>query len=127
MQYGNKVTAPVYLGKGDEKSPKLKTGRVTYIHPKKRFFVVEFVGTGGRYRESYLFPPAKKNKLSRPSVPSGRHECRPVSEHDMRIAWEMRRRGKNRREVADALHCGENRVNTILERAYKKYGKPVKS
>lgn len=33
-----------------------KTGRVVWIHPERRFYVVEFEFERGKVRESYFFP-----------------------------------------------------------------------
>lgn len=40
---------------GDE-SPKAHSGRVSWIHPRRIFYVVEFNLDGGTFRESYFFP-----------------------------------------------------------------------
>ena len=51
LKIGDVVHVPIY--------PKVRTailepGRVVYIHPKKRFFTVEFlIESGARIRESY--------------------------------------------------------------------------
>lgn len=41
---------------------KLLPCTVTYIHPERRFYQVEFECPGGKFRESFLFPPKVRSK-----------------------------------------------------------------
>ena len=50
VKLGEELTLPT------EPTGKLFTGTVVYIHPKNRFFTLEFeMETGEKFRESYLF------------------------------------------------------------------------
>ena len=53
MEVGDMTSEWVHFG--DQKAKRMR-GRVTYIHPKRRFYTVEFQLAGGRFSESYLFP-----------------------------------------------------------------------
>ncbi len=53
MNIGEKKTEVFHFG--DVKGI-TKTGRVVWIHPERRFYVVEFDIEGRRVRESYFFP-----------------------------------------------------------------------
>jgi len=46
-----------------EKSTKadIKMGEIVYIHPQERFYVVEFEGKLGRFREAYFIHPAERS------------------------------------------------------------------
>ena len=51
MRIGDKFRAPIYPSVRERK---LEEGTIVYIHPKKRFFTVEFITeTGTTIRESY--------------------------------------------------------------------------
>ena len=51
----SKVIEHVEIDKRERGFRKMKSaiGEVVYIHPKGRFFTVEFTFAGGKYRESY--------------------------------------------------------------------------
>ena len=55
MEIGDKITELIHFGEG---KPVRRTGRVVYIHPRRRFYIVEFaIGDRGEtVRESYYFP-----------------------------------------------------------------------
>lgn len=53
MNIGDKKTEVFHFG---EASGITRTGRVVWIHPSRRFYVVEFEIGGHRVRESYFFP-----------------------------------------------------------------------
>ena len=53
MQVGDKRTEKVSLG---DCQPLTKTGTVVYIHPARRFYVVEFGLGAHKAREAYYFP-----------------------------------------------------------------------
>jgi len=54
LELGDKRTELFHYG---EHKPSRKTGTVIYIHPKRRFYVVEFELAPGKFaRESYYFP-----------------------------------------------------------------------
>lgn len=53
MQIGDKKKALVHIG---EHMPVPMEGRVVWIHPQRRFYVLEFDKGGRRFRESYYFP-----------------------------------------------------------------------
>lgn len=53
MELGDKKTELVHFG---DQKPKSMTGRVVYIHPQRRFYVVAFDVGGHEIRESYYFP-----------------------------------------------------------------------
>ena len=53
MQVGDRTTEAIHMGAG---ATLTKTGTVIYIHPRRRFYVVEFeMGAGHRLQESYFF------------------------------------------------------------------------
>ena len=59
MQLGDIVNEKICIGKlvgsTGQKSPMKYSGTVVYIHPKRRFYVVEFKWKhGNTFRESYL-------------------------------------------------------------------------
>ena len=49
LQVGDAVRMPISFQSGR----KLMEGKVVYIHPKLRFFTVEFTGESSRIKESY--------------------------------------------------------------------------
>lgn len=50
MQIGDKVSERIVaLGV-------MQQGEIVYIHPERRFYVVEFRFLFGSFRESYMFP-----------------------------------------------------------------------
>ena len=53
MQVGDKKTEVLHMGQDNGVT---KTGTVVYIHPARRFYVVEFDPGGHKVRESYYFP-----------------------------------------------------------------------
>ena len=53
MEVGDKTSEWVHFG---DTRPERRTGTVTYIHPKRRFYTVEFETEVGRFSESYFFP-----------------------------------------------------------------------
>lgn len=58
MKVGEKIAKPVEWVDLDGRSrshKKIKsaTGKVVYIHPKGRFYTLEFTFPGGSYRESF--------------------------------------------------------------------------
>lgn len=53
MEVGDKVNEWVHFG---ETHAQRRTGTVTYIHPKRRFYTVRFDTEIGSYSESYFFP-----------------------------------------------------------------------
>lgn len=52
MEVGDTRSELVHIGDG---MPTRQTGKVVYIHPKRRFYTVEFRFDGGSFRESYFF------------------------------------------------------------------------
>ena len=44
----------------------VKRGEVIYIHPEKRYYVVEFTFFFGSFREAYLFPVPPMNVQKSP-------------------------------------------------------------
>lgn len=54
MQVGDRKTEVIHMGLDTGIT---KTGTVVYIHPLRRFYVVEFeMDAGHRLQESYYFP-----------------------------------------------------------------------
>ena len=56
MKLGDKITArPLFGGATGESEGEPQKGVVVYIHPKERFFTLEFVSkvTGEKFRESF--------------------------------------------------------------------------
>ena len=49
LQVGDSVRMPISFQSGR----RLVEGKVVYIHPKLRFFTVEFTGESSRIKESY--------------------------------------------------------------------------
>lgn len=58
MKIGDKVSRIpltfMSVDKGQKVRTKRKTGTVVYIHPKKRYHIVEFETAGGPIRESFM-------------------------------------------------------------------------
>ena len=63
MKLGDKITKPVRwleieqhgrFGGGNMKKHEVATGTVVYIHPKRRFYTLEFKFPHGFFRESFL-------------------------------------------------------------------------
>ena len=57
MKLGEKVVRmpETFRDYGEEsRTPRAVAGRVTYIHPKRRFHMVEFETPGGALRECFL-------------------------------------------------------------------------
>ena len=52
IRLGQRISELVSFGEG---LPVRHTGRVVYIHPRRRFATIEFELPGGRVREDYLF------------------------------------------------------------------------
>lgn len=52
MVVGDRKTQQMHIGEG---RPITKSGRVVYIHPRRRFYVLEFEFEKGNVREAYLF------------------------------------------------------------------------
>lgn len=59
MVVGDRKTEEVCFGEG---KPKTMTGTVVYIHPARRFYVVEFETETGTFRESFYFPNRRGDK-----------------------------------------------------------------
>lgn len=59
MVVGDRKTELVTFG--GEKA-KTMTGTVVYIHPQRRFYVVEFETDIGKFRESFYFPNRRGDK-----------------------------------------------------------------
>lgn len=61
MKIGDKVTKALSWGdiskEGAHGHPDkvVATGTVVYIHPKRRFYVLEFTFPAGKFRESFFF------------------------------------------------------------------------
>lgn len=53
MQIGDRRTELAHFGEG---YPRMKTGTVVYIHPRRVFYIVEFEVGVWRWQESYFFP-----------------------------------------------------------------------
>lgn len=53
MEIGDLKTEHVHFG---DVKPRKMTGRVVWIHPQRRFYVVAFDVGGREIRESYYFP-----------------------------------------------------------------------
>lgn len=53
MQIGDRKTEVIHMGQDHGVT---KTGTVVYIHPERRFYVVEFDLGDCKIRESYYFP-----------------------------------------------------------------------
>lgn len=56
MKLGDQIMArPLFGGDTGESEGKLQKGVVVYIHPKERFFTLEFTSrvTGDKFRESF--------------------------------------------------------------------------
>lgn len=62
MKLGDKITKPVHWleiepsgrrGGGNMRKHEVATGTVVYIHPKGRFYTLEFTFPGGSFRESF--------------------------------------------------------------------------
>lgn len=53
MSIGDDKTEVFHFGDGHGIT---RTGRVVWIHPARRFYVVEFTIGGRKVRESYFFP-----------------------------------------------------------------------
>lgn len=53
MKVGDKTSEWVHFG---ETKAIRRTGTVTYIHPRRRFYTVRFETEIGSYEESYPFP-----------------------------------------------------------------------
>lgn len=53
MEIGDRKSALIHFGDG---KPRRMTGKVVYIHPERRFYVLEFSLGPCRLRESYYFP-----------------------------------------------------------------------
>lgn len=53
MQVGDKRTEVIHMGQDGGVT---KTGTVVYIHPERRFYVVEADLGGQKVREAYYFP-----------------------------------------------------------------------
>ena len=65
MKVGDKLRLCPHEYQEDPRNP--NPGRwlpctVTYIHPEHRFYQVEFECPGGKFRESFLFPPKVRSK-----------------------------------------------------------------
>lgn len=52
LSVGDRVRVNVTIGHGECE----RTGKVSYIHPSNRWFLVEIRGKIGRYRECYMMP-----------------------------------------------------------------------
>lgn len=59
MEVGDTKTEAVCM---DGEKPVMLTGKVVYIHPQRRFYVVEFPFEKGSFRESFYFPNRRGTK-----------------------------------------------------------------
>ena len=51
--YQKRVSEPLFEGHKRSTSTKLFNGTVVYVHPERRYFVVQFDFPHGSYRESF--------------------------------------------------------------------------
>ena len=59
IRLGATVKAPIFVGYEDCNTA-VYPGKVIWIHPERRFFVLEFQFRYGKCREAYLMPPSPK-------------------------------------------------------------------
>ena len=66
MKLGDQITArPLFGGATGESEGEPQKGVVVYIHPKERFFTLEFVSrvTGAKFRESFPMMRARGGEV----------------------------------------------------------------
>lgn len=71
----------------DEKSYKPMPGTVVYIHPERRFYVVDFYFRGNHVRETFYFPAE--------NMEEGREHARNLYHERKRRRWKNRHRRKH--------------------------------
>ncbi|PKM71488.1 MAG: hypothetical protein CVU91_13465 [Firmicutes bacterium HGW-Firmicutes-16] len=55
MTVGDKVPSQTMTGAGPKGNPETVCGICVYIHPKRRYYTLEFNLPGGKVRENYQF------------------------------------------------------------------------
>lgn len=102
MQIGDKVSCQINFGKGD---PNTKTGRVIYIHPCRRFYIAEFEGAGGNWRESFFFP-----------LPKAKPRVKYTTDEQVARYGELVEQGKPRCEIMKIMELSETRIVALRKK-----------
>lgn len=102
MQIGDKVSCQIDFGKCD---PVTKTGRVVYLHPQHRFYIAEFEGLGGLWRESFFFPP-----------PKPKPRAKYTTDEQVARYGELVEQGKPRCEIMKIMNTTETRIVALRKK-----------